>query len=88
MNKVQEANDLTKMLLVSNQYMFYAVTDLSRLIDESYLAKGKCTLHNCSCPWNPQPSGRVSTIWSASPALPLFLHDVPRALFAGFQLHL
>jgi len=76
------------MLPVSNLIVFHTVTDISWLIDESYLAEGKRTLHSCSRTRISQPSGRVSTIWSASPALPFLLHDVPRPLFAGFQLHL
>jgi len=87
-NEVQEANDITRKLPVSNQCMFHTVTDISWLIDESYLAEGKRTLYKCPRIRISQPSGRISTIWSASPALPFFLHDVPRALFAGFQLHL
>jgi hypothetical protein len=88
MNKGKEANGFTEMMPVSNQYVFYIVTGLSWVIDESDLAKGKCTLHNCSRTRISWPSGRVFTYWSASSALSFLLHDVPRTLFASIQLHL
>jgi len=66
--------------------LFFA--GLPRASDESYLAKGKCALRNCSRTRFSQPSGRVSTSRCASPTFPLLLHNVPRALLASLQLHL